>query len=289
MPRPTGHEVTEFAFARIWEDVASVGVAERLNARAEFVTFLIAKGHPGIVAEEFAEKNTTLLLTNILKMCDQWEALGIPRPLDIVDQNGSIVTWKHPRFENITGRKPLSGLFCDVWNWVKNCHDRDFLFCCAAYLFSLGCTRIYITDTTGDAGLDLIGIIESEPFRGLCVVVQAKTAHGQIRKEDLFSDYTKFLLLKHDPKWDEYRKAASIDKAHDGVGILYIFASNCEFSQPIVQAARNLPIMLRSGRQIAHNLANRADAARWKIVRDHVGETNASLTRNIFKLVLEVL
>jgi len=121
------------------------------------------------------------------------------------------------------------------------------------------------------------------------VLVQAKTAHGQVSKEDVFSDYTKFVLLKHDAKWDEYRKAVGIDKTPDGVGLVYIFASNCEFGPTIAQAARNLPIMLRSGRQIAHCLAKRADATRWRAVQAHVGETNANLSRNLSKLLLEAL
>ncbi len=57
MPRPSGNEVAEFSYQHLWAGVASSGAAERLNVRVEFVDFLKAKGHPGIIAEEYAEKN----------------------------------------------------------------------------------------------------------------------------------------------------------------------------------------------------------------------------------------
>jgi hypothetical protein len=281
MSRPSSKEVSEFAYHCLWDSVFQGGVADRFSARSEFSVFLKARGFAQIIAEEFAESNIGLLLTKVLKVCGEWEALGIPSPLHVVDQEGTMVTWKHPNYETISGRTRLSEGFCDVWQWVKGCRDREFLFCCAAYLFQLGCSRIYVTDTTGDAGLDLIGIHEGGPFRGMCFAVQAKTAAIEVGKESLFSDYTKFLLLRYNIKWDEYQRATGIDKACDGVGLVYIFASNQEFNPAIVQAARDLPIMLRSGRQIAHDLAKRADLKRWMAVRDQVGEANASTTRNL--------
>jgi Restriction endonuclease len=289
MSRPSGSDVTEFSYQRIWESVVVGGVPERLNTRAEFVSYLKSKGHVQMIAEEFAERNIGFMLNNIQTVCEQWDALGIPRPLEVTDQNGSMITWKHPRFEEISGRKRLPENFCDVWQWVKDCREREFLFCCASYLHLLGCSRIYITDTSGDGGIDLIGIYEHEPFRGICFLVQAKTALSEVGKESLFSDYTKFLLLRRNAKWNEYEKALGIDKTSDGVGIVYIFASNREFNPAIVQAARDLPIMLRSGRQIAHALSKRADLNRWMFVRDHVGATGASLSRNLVVPLREAL
>ena len=167
MSRPSGNEVAEFSYHRLWDSVVIASGPDRLNAQAEFVSFLVAKGHPQIIAEEYAEKNIALVLTKVAKVCDQWEALGIPRPLHIANQVGTLVTWKHPNYETISGRQRLPEQFCDVWRWVKGCMEREFLFCCAAYLFQLGCSRIYVTDTTGDAGLDVLGVYESGPLRGM--------------------------------------------------------------------------------------------------------------------------
>ena len=289
MSRPSGSDVFEFSYYHIWEYVVAGNVAERMNTRAEFVDFLKSRGHVQMIAEEYAEKNIGLLLNNIQVVCEQWDALGIPRPLEVTDQSGSIITWRHPKFEGISGRRKLSENFCDVWRWVKECRDRDFLLCCAAYLHLLGCSRIYITDTSGDGGIDLIGIYEIEPLRGVCFLVQAKTALNEVAKESLFSDYTKYLLLRRNVKWNEYEKALGIDRTADGVGIVYMFASNLEFNPPIVQAARDLPIMLRSGRQIAYALSTRAPLSRWMRVREHVGETSASLSRNLGGHIMEAL
>lgn len=289
MPRPSGNDLAEFSYSRIWEAVVSTAAAERINARAAFVDFLILKSHPALIAEEYAEKNVPLLLEQILKVCDQWESLGIPRPLEVVDQKGSIITWRHPNYEKISGRKKLPDSFCDVWAWVRSAREREFLFCCAAYLFLLGCSRIFVTDTTGDGGVDLIGIHEADPFRGMCFLVQAKSALSQVGKESLFSDYTKYLLLRHAARWEEYRKVLGVDKSSDGIGIIYIFASNQEFCPAIIQAARDLPIMLRSGRQLAHGLAKRADLRRWMAAQAAVGSTDASLSRNLQGLIASAL
>ena len=289
MARPTGNDVTDFSKRHIWNIVASSGVPERLNVRTEFTKYLTSKGYPAILCEEFSERNVGQILMHIVEGCEQWESLGIPMPLHVVDQLGSIITWPHPKFEDISGRAKLSRHFCDVWSWVRACYEREFLFCCAAYLFELGCTKVHITDTTGDGGIDLIGILDRGPFRGLCFLVQAKTAQTEVTKETVFSDYTKYILLRHQAKWDEYQNAIGINKAHDGAGVLYMLASNLEFNATIKQAARDLPIILRSGRQIAHSLANRADVTRWQKVRDHVGQPEASLTRNLSKVFSEVL
>ena len=285
MSRPFGIEVSDFSFNRLWDSVVVASVAERLNARTEFANYLKIKGHASIAAEEIAEMSIGVVIEKVLKVCDEWEALGIPRPLHITDQSGTIITWKHPKYLTISGRQPLPEHFCEVWQWVKNCQERAFLFCCAAYLFELGCSRIFVTDTRGDGGLDLIGIHEQPPLRGVCFLMQAKTAAGKIAKESLFGEYTKFLLLRHHKKWDEYQKALGIDKAADGVGLVYIFTSNQEFDPAVIQAARDLPIMLRSGKQIAHCLSKRADLKRWIAVRDLVGETQASLTRNLHSVI----
>jgi hypothetical protein len=289
MSRPTGNDVTDFSRNYLWNFVVSNTVPERINVRTEFSKFLTSKGYPAMLCEEFSERNVGLILTHIVEGCEQWESLGIPMPLYIVDQLGSIVTWLHPKFENISGRTKLPQNFSDVWAWVRACYEREFLFCCAAYLFDLGCTRVHITDTTGDGGIDVIGIIERGPFRGLCFLVQAKTAQTEVTKETIFSDYTKYILLRHHAKWDEYRRSIGIDKSHDGAGVLYLLASNLEFNPAIKQAARDLPIILRSGRQIAHSLSKRADVMRWQKIRDHVGQPEASLTRNLAKIFSEVL
>lgn len=287
MPQPSGSDLAEFSYSRLWESVVTPAALERLNARAAFADFLRSKSYSSFIAEEYAERNVSLLLQQILKVCDEWEAIGIPRPLEIVDQSGSIITWKHPKFERISGRKSLPEDFCDVWTWVRSCREREFLFCCSAYLYLLGCSRVFITDASGDGGIDLIGVHEAEPFRGMCFLVQAKTAGSDVGKESLFSDYTKYLLLRHTSKWGEYCKALGVDRTRDGVGLIYIFASNREFNPAIVQAARDLPIMLRSGRQLAHGLSRKADLRRWLVARANIGSIDTSLSKNLVATIAQ--
>lgn len=289
MSRPTGNDLSDFSRRHIWDIVVSNAVPQRLNVRTEISKFLNARGYPSFLCDEFAEKNVGQALTQIVEMSAQWESLGIPVPLHVVDQSGSIITWLHPKFEDISGRSKLPSEFCNVWSWVRGCYEREFLFCCAAYLFAMGCTRVHITDTTGDGGIDVIGVVERGAFRGVCFLVQAKTAQTEVTKEAVFSDYTKYILLRHHSKWEEYRKAIGLDRANDGAGVLYVLASNLEFNAAIKQAARDLPVILRSGRQIAHALSIRTALARWQKVRDHIGQPDASLSRNLAKAFSEVL
>jgi hypothetical protein len=289
MPLPSNNDLTEFSFRHIWEGVVSSDAPATLNLRIKFSQFLQERGYLSIIAEEYAERNIGLLQENILKVLGEWEALGVPRPLEVTDRVGTAITWMHPNFEEVSGRPRLPAAFCDVWAWVRECREREFLFCCAAYLHICGCERVYVTDTTGDGGVDLIGIIEKDPLAGVVVLVQSKTSLGDVSKESLFSDYTKFLLLKHTTRWAEYRRASGIEKACAGAGILYLFASNKEFNPGIVQAARDLPILLRSGRQIAHSLCRRADVEQWKAVRAHVGEPTASLSKNVCTSIAQKL
>jgi hypothetical protein len=44
----------------------------------------------------------------------------------------------------------------------------------------------------------------------------------------------------------------------------------------------DLPIMLRSGRQLAHGLSRRAGLRQWMAARDSVGTTAANLSKNLF-------
>jgi len=288
MPGPTHADTSQFAAGHIWQTAATQVAPEKMTIQREFSQFLRTKGYAELICEEYAESNLNLCIEYISREVEGWNSLGVSSPLQVIS-NGRVVTWRHPHFQEITGLKPLHPDFCDIWEWIKSISSREFLFCCSGMLWCIGCSKIFISDTSGDAGIDLLGIIENGPLRGVVVLVQAKTANDDVNKECVYSDYAKYLLLKHQNKWGEYRRSLDIEKRTDGCSELYLFSSNREFRPSICAAGKELSFMLRSGRQIAQILSLSGNLRQWMRAREEVGGLEASLARDISTPISRVL
>lgn len=282
MPSPGNADILSFSKFYIWDYVGQKHLPKLLNARNVFIEFLVQRGFAKFQSEEFAEKNIGRVLSEISEVSKEWQALGIPLPFFIKDQSGSIISWTHPKFEEISRREKISDEFYDVWNWVKEFDEKRLLFLNSVFLYSIGCEKIFITDSPGDCGVDILGCINKGPFKGVTFLVQAKSAQSKVNKESLFSDYTKYLLLQRQGQWEKYLNAIDGEHSHDGIGIIFVFTSNLEFTENIKKAAMDLPIMLRSGKQLAYALAPYG-LSNLQSAYSRISPVKPSLTDNLFR------
>jgi hypothetical protein len=161
----------------------------------------------------------------------------------------------------------------------------ELLFYLAAYLYAIGCDNIYVTDKSGDGGIDLIGLKTAGHYKGLCFVVQSKFAGNSVGKDSFLCDYSKSILSEKTGRWKKYVEEIGLDKNKDGFSKAYIFATNNEFKDSIREAARELGVTLRSGRQIAHCLSVFFTPTEFKLLRQRVPSIEGSTKldyRNIF-------
>lgn len=287
MSSPGETEISLFARLLFTDQVLIQRPVHTINTMVNFKDFLISKKFPAIISAEFAERNLGNVIVKIFERCEEWSELGLKNPLHILDQKGRLITWLHPRFEEISGKKPLSPDYCSILKSIQAADSREFLGYCACYLYALGCTKIFITDSSGDGGIDLVGSFSDGMLRNVCIFVQAKTtaSPSQLSKEVLLADYSKFLLLRKMPKWSEYSKAMGADSSISGMGSIFIFLSNSEFKPGLRDAAVGLEILLRSGRQAAGALAEIGGPTRINRVVDALRPFEASSSKNLFPVI----
>lgn len=286
MRRPEISDIRSYCRERVWEEVFSQTHETRINLKQALTQHLVRSGVIPILAEEFAERQLAYASSDLAAACAEWESLGVPPPLWQADQSGLLITWKHPKFEEITDREPLSSNFPDFWKAIRFSLPTELLFHIAGYLYTLDCDNIFITDKSGDGGIDVIGLKNSGPFRGICFVVQCKWAATGVGRDSFLCDFSKNLLSERTGRWKTYVNEIGLNKAIDGFSKCYLFASNNEFADSIRDAARELSVVLRSGRQIAHSLASRFTLSEFNSIRSRIPAIEGSTKldyRNIFE------
>lgn len=285
MSNPSGDDVRNFARMFYREQVISLSARASINIREAFVEFLIDRGAVKYLADEFAERNISAVMSQIQKRSDEWDALDLKSPAHILEEGPQLITWAHPLFEHLSGRQPISADFCSVLETLRNCKPREFLGYAACYLCVIGCDRIFITDTSGDAGVDLIGVFSRGPFRNVCIFCQSKTTgpNSMINKETLLCDYSKYLLLRKVDQWEEYCESSGLLKSIDGMSSIFMFVTNSEFKDGLRDAAVGLEVLLRSGRQIASALTQCSSVELIEKAIDSIRPFEASTSKNLAK------
>lgn len=228
---------------------------QSINIERAFREFLRREGAPSGLADEYSERWSTVLFAQLEEELIDWEDLGVPRPVDIAGDGRTLVSWGHARFEEITGQAALSPEFIHIDSWISRLGEREFLVVPVLLLSMLGCRPILVTDTSGDGGIDVIGRLPVGILRSTMVCIQAKTSTGRIGREALLSEYGKFIALQRTEKFIEYKRALSLDRTRDGVGIAYLFVCNCEFKHGARGVAGDIGILLRSKKQLSHWLS----------------------------------
>ena len=246
----------------VFEDVISqslnASAPTTVNVLRSFTHFLVKKGFEQFRAEEVAEQQQALIWRKLNEASDEWRALGLPSPIGPpVDWGDNWLTWRHPRFFELTGQTPLQKKYIIIHDWISALDPREYLLVGVLFLKILGCNPIYITDGANDEGVDCIGRIENGPLRSIVVLVQAKTRQGNrtvMGKDIVLQEYGKFSILGKTRKYREYLEALRFREIIDGSASLYFVISNVEFDRKSREIAKELGIVLRSRRQMAHLL-----------------------------------
>ena len=260
MPQSGPHEpkggrdaVTGFIYGQLVPDLLSAKSPRVVNLRVRFSTYLRDSGHSALAAHENAERWFETLRDKLNAELYSWTRRGIPRPASIATDQRTLITWKHPDYEDLTGLPPLGSAFFEILDWLGTLSPREFLIPSAVFLAHLGANRVYITDSSGDEGIDLIGVIEDGPLKSTGLFVQAKTTSNPagISRDSVLLEYAKYMSLPQTEKYREYIRALGIDSTIDGSTLIYVIAANARFNNPAREVAARLSILLRSHIQLA--------------------------------------
>ena len=249
---------------------AAVSGENVLNLEVDFARFLSGSGIDANLASELAAEQYVALQHKVEKHIETWKDEGLLTPMGFhVDQDRTLVMWRHELFEELTGLTPPPRELFAVQEWVSGLVHRDFLLPCACYLRSIGCDRIYVTDGTRDEGIDLIGLIREGPFRSTAVYVQAKS-QGRISGDELLKEFAKYRALPQTPKHMQYLDALGASRLQDGMSFVYLCLVNGEFDHGAVENGRCLGALLRSRRQIADQLSRRYSRERLDALKSAI-------------------
>lgn len=250
--------VIRFVTERLIAPALTPDPPQTFNIVQQFASFLATGSFNLLRAEEEAEKQKSFLRRELSDALNEWELLGIPPPVQYAENEEVLLTWKHNRFEELTGHRGISRNFIEVYEWLSGLQSREFLLACVSFLKLLRCDPIFITDGRGDEGIDCIGKIADGPLRSVAIFIQSKTKENDLEKlgrDALFQEYGKYALLPQTDKYREYLNALRYHDIRDGSASLYVILSNVEFKPEAQRLAKRLGILLRSKRQLAFFLS----------------------------------
>ena len=124
--------VDQFVTDNLLASALSISAPESVNILDSFTHFLTGHGFNLLRASEEAQKQENLVLRHIERELREWRFLGVPSPIDYVDDNNRImITWKHHLFpQKKRGHPPFdTANFVAIYDWLSSLHDRDFSFC----------------------------------------------------------------------------------------------------------------------------------------------------------------
>jgi len=212
------HAIQQFINQNLFPLVAGRTCPRAFNLEDRFEAFLTEEGAPSALAAERSEDWQQNLRNRVEERLQDWEALGLPRPMDVTEDGKTFVTWKHPKYKTLTGRNPVPLTFPGIYEWIGEQGEADFLFVCACTLRIIGANPILVTDTSGDGGIDLLGRLAVGPMRSVIIAVQAKSSKALISRDVVLAEYGKYMALRATKKYEEYRRAIGGDSTRDGVG-----------------------------------------------------------------------
>ena len=170
-----------FLFQNLLPTVLSASAPRAINLYDEFRGYIRSIGLGEIRSAEIANDQFVALTDYLERQLADWDAQGVPRPLTRTDQERIFLAWPHEHFRRYSGLdETIDENFCDLFDYVQVLNGRQFLVLCALWLKTLGFRKIYICDSRGDEGVDVLGLLEDGGLRSLVAVVQAKTSSEPI-------------------------------------------------------------------------------------------------------------
>lgn len=263
------------------------GCPTLINVNDHFVAFLVERRVDETEAVDIASDQALLLMDEVERQIQRWKYQGVAPPFDrIPDQVGTLVTWRHARYEAHTGTSaPEQNVFY-IYAWLGTLHEKEFHLPCLCYLRVLGCDPIYLTDGGRDEGIDYIGLIKNGPLRSTAIFVQAKSSTTAFGASDVLQEYAKYAGLPRTEKYMQYLNALGIHKSTSGAAYVYAIISNGDIKYGAGTSAPKVGALLRSRRQVAETLAE------WYSLDDLIALSNSvkipthpDLTNNLAPLL----
>lgn len=282
--------IRSYIHDQLMPEVISRSCPRAISLASSFRKHLESAGMPNSVADERQERWRSTLLYQLEERLSDFERLGIPRPLDFLDDEETLVTWTHPRYEELTGLHPVHSGFVDAYELVGSLDAKMFLVLVTYLLYDAGADPIYITDSPGDEGVDCLGRIASGPLRSLCIIVQAKTSKSVISMGNVLAEFGKYVGLPHSEQFRRYMSALGLPNSLDGGACCYMLVANNEFHPKARAIAGRLGILLRSRSQLSQWLAGAYGAvALATLVRSFEERVDAGVTENVALIIRRVL
>lgn len=255
---------------------AAVNVELRLREALEVA------GHSRLRATELAEQWLEQLMFKLEVRLEEWDRLGLPRPLVESGAPTTLLTFKHSNYQSGPPEFALPPDYPEVLDFLTSLSPREFLLVGVCLLNLAGCDPIFVTEGAKDEGVDCIGKVSFGPTRSLCLFAQCKTSNSEIKIETVRLDNDKFRTLQNKALFRNYMAALGGDASIDGRGLCYVFVGGAEFRSPAREYAREENILLRSPRQAAFWLSRGFGIVSLKeLLSDISGFLHRNLERNL--------
>jgi hypothetical protein len=261
--------------------LTSGNAPERINISTDFRRYCETKEKRSLAIDDLIERQKPSLVACLDDYIKVWDAFYLPSPIDFLGKGGEVlITYKHEKYVERTGRPALPPTFGEVHEWIGDQTDRKFLFVCACELVFMGAKSVYITDRSGDEGVDLIAKFEHSCFSGLTLFVQAKTSGDLISRDLLLAEYGKYQIGRTTAKFATYLEALGVTDSGCGHGPVYCFMANTGFKDSTKSVARSLGILLRGRKQLAFSLSTHFGMAKIAALRAAHSNLSSDLKRN---------
>ena len=246
-------DITGYVYGTLMPTILSRTAPSVINMLDQFSGYLVTKRGSALTARENAERWFPGVRSEVIKELGTWDKRGIPRPASIMEDDRTLVTWRHRNYEGLSGYVSLGDNFFEILEWIRGLNSREFLIPNVIFLAHLGAERIFVTEGKGDEGVDVIGTIESGPLKSTGVFVQAKTSSraSGVGRDTVLLEYAKYVSLPHTDKFRQYMRALEIEATLDGSASIYAITANNRFSPGARNVAARLGILLRSDLQVA--------------------------------------
>jgi hypothetical protein len=259
---------------------------EIVNVEATLRDALREAGNPLLKSTELAEQWCSRLIDEIEERLEEWDKLGVPRPLIPSGIPSTLLTFRHPRYQSEVESPRLSMDFTEVLEFLLTLSPREFLLVPACLLHLAGCDPIIITDGPNDGGVDCIGQVKVGPTRSLCIFAQSKTSKSTIKVDTLRLDFDKFRTLQKTLLFSDYLAAIENDFSADGRALCYAFFGGAEFNEPARRYAREEALLLRSSRQAAFWLSHAFGISNLRNLSTGIGNTLVrDFSRNLAPII----
>ena len=180
----------------------------------------------------------------------------MPRPLAQADEDHVFLVWHHQQFSSYSDADDqIDSNFCEIFRYLQALNGTQFLVICAIWMKIAGFDEIYICDSRGDSGVDLLGVIEDGGLRSLVMAVQAKTSSSPVGENVVLTERRKYKRLPKSARYSEYCRSLRIAARTDGNSWNYAFLTNHTFNWSAREVSRELGVLLRSVHQIAFLLS----------------------------------